>query len=122
MERYETRIDGGTVYLETDDGALEIGGLDAIVDVVGNETYTVSYDDHQRTQAWLETDEEGQITFDVRETIADMSHRRDFVERMRATGLSEERYGLPERTVEYAKEIVDIFEQQGASSPSSPSH
>lgn len=120
MKRYETRIGEGTVYLETDDGELEIGELDAIVDVVGNETYTISYDEHQRTQAWLDTDEAGQITFDVRETVADMSHRGDFVERMRATGLSAERYGLPERTVEYAKEIVDIFEQQGASAPGSP--
>lgn len=121
MKRYETRIEGGTVFLETDDGQLEIGDLDAIVDVVGNETYTISYDERQRTQAWLDTDEEGKITFDVREAVADMSHRGEVVERMRATGLSRERYGLPERTVEFAKEIVDIFEQQGASAADSPS-
>jgi hypothetical protein len=58
--------------------------------------------------------------FDVRETVADMSHRGEFVERMRATGLSEERYGHPERTVEFAKEIVDIFEQQGPAAADNP--
>ncbi|MFC7215846.1 hypothetical protein ACFQO4_17390 [Saliphagus sp. GCM10025334] len=118
MKRYETRVEGGTVYLETDEGDLEIGDLDTIVDVIGNETYTITYDEKQRTQAWLETDEEGRVTFDVRETIVDLDHRREFVEKMRAIDRSEETYGLPERAVEFAEEIVSIFEQQGASTQS----
>ncbi|UTF52483.1 hypothetical protein [Natronosalvus rutilus] len=115
MERYETRVEGGTVYFETDEGDLEIGDLNTIVDVIGNETYTITYDEKQRTQAWLETDEDGAVTFDVRETIVDLDHRREFVEKMRSIDRSEEKYGLPERAVEFAEEIVSIFEQQGAS-------
>lgn len=115
MKRYETHVEGDMVYLETDDDILEIGDLETIVDVIGNDTYTVSYDEKQRTQAWLATDEDGKMMFDVRETIADLSHRREFLDKMRAIDLAEEKYGLPERTVEFAEEIVLIFEQQGAS-------
>lgn len=115
MKRYETHIKGGTVYLETDDGDLQIGDIDTIVDVIGDETYTISYDEQQRTQAWLETDNDGKMTFDVRETIGDLSYRSEFVDKMRSTELSEVKYGLPERTVEFAETIVSIFEQQGSS-------
>ncbi|XVH33162.1 hypothetical protein ACNS7O_16425 (plasmid) [Haloferacaceae archaeon DSL9] len=115
MQRYETHIDGGTVYLETGDGRLEIGDLDTIVDVIGGETYAITYTDRQRTHAWLDTDDDGSMTFDVRAVVSDMSHRSEFVRRMQSIDLSKAKYGVPERTVEFAEEIVSILEQQGSS-------
>ncbi|WP_207589875.1 hypothetical protein [Halomontanus rarus] len=115
MDRYETRINDGTVYLETDDDELEIGDLETIIEVIGGETYTVSYDERQRTQSWLETDDDGAMTVDVRETIEELPHQREVVAKLQAADHSQAKYGLPERTVEFANEIVAILDQQGAS-------
>jgi len=113
MEYYRTRIDEGTVYLETDDGELEIGELDDIIDVIGGETYTITYDKQQQTQSWLETSDDGEMSFDVRDTIEKVPHQQEVIEGLQATDRSKVRYGLPERTVEFADEIVSILEQQG---------
>jgi hypothetical protein len=116
MKRYEPEVRDGTLVLVADDDELEVGGLDRIVDAVGGGTYTITYTDEQRAQPWLDTDDEGRLEIDVRDTVTSMTHRAEFVDRLRAFDMSTDRYGLPERTVEFANEFVDILEEQGGES------
>lgn len=91
MQRYETAVRDGVLYLEAPGGAdgepaddpegwLEIGSMDAIVELVGGETYELQYDERQRQAGWLDTDEDGRITFDVRETIRTTTFDDEFVQ------------------------------------------
>lgn len=114
MQRYDTRIDGGTLYVEDGQGWLEIGSMDDVCDIVGGETYTLEYDDEARVVGWLQTDEDGTITFDVRETIADMDYDETFVKRMAEESMdrtTEE--GYPERTAAFAELMVEIWDSKG---------
>jgi hypothetical protein len=79
MERYETRIENGTFSIEGQSGWLRIGEMETICDLVGGETYTIEYDDKAQTVGWLDTAADGTITFDVRETLAEMSYDEEFV-------------------------------------------
>ena len=79
MKRYETDVRDGVLFLETDDGWIEIGSLDGICELIGGETYVLEYDEQQRSVSWLDTDEEGKLSFDVRETLTKMSYDQEFV-------------------------------------------
>jgi hypothetical protein len=79
MERYETRIENGTFSIEGQSGWLQIGEMETICDLVGGETYTIEYDDKAQTVGWLDTAADGTITFDVCETLAEMSYDEEFV-------------------------------------------
>lgn len=112
MERYEPVVRDGTLSLVAGDDELEVGPVDVIVDAVGGETYTITYDDEQRAQPWLDTDD-GVLEIDVRDAVTSMGHREPFVSQLREYDMGTERYGLPTRTVEFANEFVDILDQQG---------
>lgn len=79
MKRYETRIENGTFSIESPNGWLRIGEMETICDLVGGETYTIEYDDKARTVSWLNTEEDGTVTFDVCETLEEMSYDEDFI-------------------------------------------
>lgn len=67
---FETRIEDGILLLENEQGRLEVGPVDAVVDAVGGETYVVEYD--ARTASvydWLDEDSTT-VEIDVRETLA----------------------------------------------------
>lgn len=114
MERYDTRIDDGTLYIETDGDDLEIGSMDEICELLGGETYTIEYDDEARAAGWLQTDEDGTITFDVRDTIDDMDYDDTFVERMAAEPLDRETSaGYRVRTAEFADLMAEIWDSKG---------
>ena len=115
MQRYETRVEDGTLYVEgTAADWLEVGSLDDIVALAGGETYTLEYDDYGRAADWVATDDEGVLTFDVRETIADMSYQEDFVQALEGASLEEtDEEGYPRRTVLFADLMTRIWDSKG---------
>ncbi|ESP87113.1 hypothetical protein [Candidatus Halobonum tyrrellensis] len=113
--RYEPECDDGTLFLVAGDDRVEIGAVDDVVDAVGNETFSIEYDEKQRTQPWLETDE-GVLDVDVRETVTTLAHTPETVADLREYGMETDAYGLPTRTVEFANVVVDILSRQGSES------
>lgn len=115
MERYATTIEDGTVYIEGDDGPIEVGSLADIFDIVGSETYTIEYDQQKATAYdWLGTDDEGALSFDVRETIEEMTYPGEFVDTLREKPLDSVGRRHPERTAYFAELLVDIWDSKGA--------
>jgi hypothetical protein len=114
MERYGTAIEGGTVYLESAGDRVEVGTMADIHDVVGGEEYAIEYDDTEVAYFdWLDTDDEGMLRFDVRETVADMTYPADFVDTLRQRPLDGADGDLPERTAYFAELLVDIWDSRG---------
>ncbi|GAA0243143.1 hypothetical protein ACFFQF_22685 [Haladaptatus pallidirubidus] len=113
MKRYVPECEDGTLFLVTDDDRVKIGTVDDIVAAVSGETYAITYDQKQRTQPWLDTND-GKVGIDVRETVTTMYHTESTVSKLREYDMGTERYGIPTRTVKFADEFVDILEQQGS--------
>ena len=114
MKRYEPECQDGTLFLVAGDDRVEVGAVDDVVDAMGGDTYTIQYDDKQRTQPWLETDD-GRLDVDVRESVTTLSHTEELVSDLREYDMDTARYGLPTRTYKFADMVVDILEQQGGS-------
>lgn len=114
MARYEPECENGTLFLAAGNERIEIGTVDDVVDAIGGETYAIEYDEKQRTQSWLNTDD-GVLEIDVRESVRSLSHTEETVSKLREYDMETDRYGLPTRTVEFTNEFVDILEQQGKS-------
>lgn len=112
MTRYEPECEDGTLFLVGDDDRVEIGSVDDIVDAMGGDTFTLEYDEKQRAQPWLETDD-GSLDVDVREAITTLPLTPEQANELREYGMGTERYGLPRRTFEYANILTDILQQQG---------
>ena len=73
-------VDDGKVTVETADGPLPVGDLEAIVGLVGGPAWTISYTDAQRRRhPDLDTSDEG-ITVDVVDVIHDMALDESIVE------------------------------------------
>ncbi|MFB6083023.1 MAG: hypothetical protein ABEJ94_02120 [Halorientalis sp.] len=76
-------MEDGTVYVDTDDGRLEVGALDRIVDAVGGHAWTIEYSDWEKEYYDdLDTADEGLIV-DVADMIEAMTHGESFVETLR---------------------------------------
>lgn len=112
MTRYEPECVDGTLFLVAGDDRVEVGEIDHVVDAVGGDSYAIEYDDKQRMQPWLETDD-GTLDIDVHETVTTLPHTKEFVSELREYDMGTARFGLPRRTVEFANMLVDILEQQG---------
>lgn len=125
MKRYETAAIEGTLYLEAPDGAeghpeadpdgwLEIGPLDAVVDAIGGETYELEYDERQRTVGWLDTDEDGVLSFDVRETLRSVDFDDEFVENVAGVPADETNAdGESARAAVFADLVTTIWDSKG---------
>ena len=115
MKRYETKIDEGVVYVETPSDWLAIGSLADIYELAGGETYAISYDDEQIAFAeWLETDEEGTMTIDIRETIDAMTYPEPFVTKLAdRSEMPVENDEFPERTAYFVDVMTDIWDSKG---------
>ena len=114
MQRYDTRIDDGTLYVDLDDDALEIGSMDDVCEILGGDTYTLEYQEEAQAASWLQTDDDGTITFDVRETIADLDFDDTFVEKMAAEPIDRTTPdGYPVRTQEFADLMAEIWDSKG---------
>jgi hypothetical protein len=83
MRRHETTVEDDTVYVETDEGRLEVGALDRIVDAVGGHAWTIEYSDWEKEYYDdLDTSDEGMIV-DVVDMTEALTHGESFVEMLR---------------------------------------
>ena len=112
MKRHSTKIENEAVFIETNDGWLEVGTLDDLYDRFGGETYTVEYKDFGRTVDWLSLNEDGTMTFDVRETLAAMDYPSDFVKELLSYDLTADD-GVPERTAYFAEFMQTVWDSKG---------
>lgn len=113
MKRYATKIENGTVYVETDDDWLTIGSTDALLDLVGGETYEIEYDPYVgKAFDWLDTDDEGLMTFDVLEVVESMSHRERFVQHLEDTP-TDRGDEYPQRMEFFAEMLTTIWDKKG---------
>ncbi|WP_254280622.1 hypothetical protein [Haloarcula marina] len=116
MDRYNPVVNDGMLLLETEDDSLKVGTIPNIIDSIGGPKYTITYEKRQQTVAWLDSDSDGKFTIDVVEAVTTMGHRSDAIDDLREYDMSTEKFGIPERTVEFAELFVDILEQQGEQS------
>lgn len=114
MERYDTLIDGDEVALETPEGEVTVGSMADVCEILGGETYTIEYDDAAQATAWLRTDDEGTVSFDVRETVADLDFDRTFVEKVAREPIDRTGPdGYPRRTERFAELLDAIWSSKG---------
>lgn len=114
MKRYETEIRNGVLYIEGNDGWLETGSMDVIFEIIGDDTYTIEYDEQQRQMDWLNTDEEGKFTFDIHETIESMSYDSEFVANIASVDPNEtDENGYPLRASVFADLMTSIWDSKG---------
>lgn len=114
MDRYDTDVRDGVLHLETDDSWIEIGSMADICELVGGESYTIEYDERQRQMSWLDTDEDGTLTFDVPETLERMDFDREFVENVAPVDADRtDDDGYPLRTSVFADLMMDIWDSKG---------
>lgn len=84
MVRYDTYVEGGTIYVGTDDGPLEVGDVDSAMDVVGGPSWTITYSEELKERhPGVDTSDEG-LTVDVVDMIHAMTHSERFVETLAA--------------------------------------
>ena len=114
MTRYVPDCADGrlTLVSEGGDDRVEIGTIDDVLAAIGDSTHSIEYDQKQRTQPWLDTDD-GTLEVDVREAVTTLTHTGETVENLRTHDMSTDRYGLPLRTVKFANEVLDILDAQG---------
>jgi hypothetical protein len=113
MDRHDTKIEDETFYVESENGWLEVGPLDDVDDLVGGREYTLDYDDDAASAAWLNTEDDNTITFDVRDTLADMTYTSDIVTALQNTPLELDSEGHPRRTVLFADLMTQIWDSKG---------
>ena len=84
MTRYNTHVEDGTVFVGTDDGLLEVGEVDAVLDVVGGPSWRISYSEEERQRhPRMDTSDEG-LVVDVVDMMQAMTHSERFVETLAA--------------------------------------
>lgn len=99
---------------ESDVQWVEIGPVDDLVDLIGGEEYVLEYDERQRAAGWLDTDEDGRLTFDVRETIRTTDFNDEFVEAIAGAPADETtEEGHPKRAVTFADLLTTIWDAKG---------
>lgn len=92
--------------------------MDDICTLVGGETYTLEYDERQRTVGWPDTDPDGTLTFDIRETVAGMDYDEEFVTDLLAVGADvTDNEGYPLRASVFADRMTEIWDSRGALDP-----
>ncbi|WP_226482816.1 hypothetical protein [Natrinema amylolyticum] len=112
--RYEPRIADETLYLKRDDHSLEIDSMKHIVKLAGGETYTIEYTDQQTAAAWLDTDDENAITFDVREVVGELPHTPEFATNLENAPLEETTDdGHSKRTSLFVDHFTEILDSKG---------
>lgn len=113
MERYDTHVEDDTLFLQTGAGDLEIGSMSLITDLLGEE-YTIEYEEEATVVGWLDADDDATLTFEVRETIESMDFDERFARRMDEESLEATTpEGHPERTVEFAETMREIWDSKG---------
>ena len=118
---YDATVRDGTLYIDCEEERIEIGSMDAIVDLFGGETYALEYTERQSDAAWLSTDEDGTITLDVREQLADWAYTDEFVAAVAERSLDETgESGYPKRTEAFVDAVTEIWDAKGHLGESAP--
>lgn len=114
MERYDANVRDGTLHLETGDDSIVVGPMDDICELIGVETYTIEYDEDQRKVAWLDTDADGRLSFDVRDTITEMDYNAEFVSEVESIDAEKtDEEGYPLRASVFADLMQTIWDAKG---------
>jgi len=84
MDRYETFVEDGIVYVGSSDGPLEIASVEDVLDAVGGPAWTITYSDAEKERyAGMDTSDEG-LVVDVVDMLHAMTHSERFVETLAA--------------------------------------
>lgn len=84
MPRYSPAVEDGTIVIETEADAVEVGDLAVALDLLGGPAWTITYTEREkRRYPDLDTADEG-ITLDVVDCIHAMTVDESFVETLRA--------------------------------------
>ncbi|WP_089871441.1 hypothetical protein [Halogranum rubrum] len=114
MVRYETVVDDGQLSLVHEDERIEVGSMAAVADLVGGETYTLTYTDAQASTAWLQTDDDNELTIDVPDAVERLTHTSEFATLVRDCPLDETgESGHPRRTELFATLLMKIWDSKG---------
>jgi hypothetical protein len=112
--RYDGVVENETFYLETDGDRIKIGPMNAITELIGGETYTLEYDNEQSSAAWLSTDEDNTITFEVREELVDWAYTEELVRNIRESPLKQTgESNHPIRTEVFVDIVTEIWDSKG---------
>ncbi|TYT63369.1 hypothetical protein [Natrialba swarupiae] len=112
--RYGADVDDGTLVLVGEQERLEVGSMETIVDLFGGETYTIEYEPRQSAVAWLDTDEDDTVTFDVRESLLEWAYTEEFVASVRDSPLeATDEDGNPIRTSVFVDLVTAIWDSKG---------
>jgi len=84
MTRYATFVESGTVYVGSEDGEVEVGEVEDILDVIGGPAWTITYTDAAKERhPGMDTSDEG-LVVDVVDMIQAMTHGEKFVRTLQA--------------------------------------
>ncbi|RQG88089.1 hypothetical protein EA462_12955 [Natrarchaeobius halalkaliphilus] len=102
------------MYVEGTDDWLVVGELTDVCELVGGETYSIEYGRAGRMADWVETDDQGNFTFDVRETLAEFTFDEEFVTHLEQVELeSDDDEAYPYRTEFFADMMTTIWDAKG---------
>jgi hypothetical protein len=111
---YSATVEGDILYLENADNRVEIGPMDAIVDLMGGETYTLEYTTQQAGVSWLPTEKDPTITLDVRKELADWRYSAELVTNVEKSPLDESgESGYSQRLEVFADLVTAIWDSKG---------
>jgi hypothetical protein len=84
MQRYETFVDDGTIFVGSADGPIEVGDVEDAIAVVGGPSWTITYpEEAKQRHPGMDTTDEG-LTVDVVDIIHAMTHSDRFVRTLAA--------------------------------------
>jgi len=115
MQRYDTRIDDGTLYIEVGEEDTWRSGRWTTSARYSAATLHPGVRREAQAAGWLQTEDDRTITFDVRETIDDVDYNETFVEKMAEEPLDRETPdGYPVRTAAFADLMAEIWDSKGS--------
>lgn len=109
----QIRVESESVCLAVDDRRLDVGSLTDVYDLVGGESYTVEYGERAASVPWVETDDDGTYTFEVREAMDGMPFDGAYAERVADASMEPTESGVPERTAAFADVLMQIWDSKG---------
>lgn len=112
--RFSATVEGNILYLENDDNRVEIGSMDAIIGLMGGETYTLEYTSQQAGVSWLSTDKDPAITLDVRQELVDWRYSEELVTNVEKSPLDEPgESGYSQRLEVFVDMVTAIWDSKG---------
>jgi hypothetical protein len=109
MERYDFSITDDVVFVETPEGTLRVGTVDALRAATGGGTHDVKYDHRQAAMPWHDLPERT-LSVDVREWVETMDAPRALVETLASLDGGD----VQNERVEYLARVVDAaLSEQG---------